>query len=148
MLAAGIELYEMGRAVSAGSERAGRITGKGSGAGTVIGGSATALHAKTFAIDGQRAFVGSFNFDPRSAMLNTELGLVIESPKLSQAIEQAFERTIPASAYEVKLDRNGELSWFEQSGGQTIRHDTEPGTTALQRTAIGFLSLLPIDWLL
>ena len=148
MLAAGIELYEMARAGSAGSERAGRITGKGSGAGTVIGGSATALHAKTFAIDGQRAFVGSFNFDPRSAMLNTELGLVIESPKLSQAIEQAFERTIPASAYEVKLDRNGELLWLEQSGGQTIGHDNEPGTTALQRTVIGFLSLLRIDWLL
>ena len=35
------------------------------------------LHAKTFAVDREQAFVGSFNFDPRSAALNTEMGLVI-----------------------------------------------------------------------
>src|SRR5690606_40679097 len=43
--------------------------------GGPFGSSGSSLHGKTFAVDGQRIFVGSFNFDPRSANLNTELGL-------------------------------------------------------------------------
>jgi putative cardiolipin synthase len=47
------------------------------------GGSDASLHVKTFAIDRSRIFVGSFNFDPRSAGLNTEMGVVVESPRLA-----------------------------------------------------------------
>ncbi|MBF0484279.1 MAG: phospholipase D family protein [Candidatus Omnitrophica bacterium] len=35
------------------------------------------IHAKSFVIDDQVGWVGSFNLDPRSAHLNTELGVVI-----------------------------------------------------------------------
>src|SRR5690554_7267080 len=47
--------------------------------------------------------LGSFNFDPRSAKLNTELGFMIESPKMAMEIEASFDEDIPNSAYEVLL---------------------------------------------
>jgi putative cardiolipin synthase len=152
MLKAGIALYEMhqtGRGTRT-SHRILGVSGSGSafGTGTAVGGSATALHAKTFAVDDQHVFVGSFNFDPRSARLNTELGLVIDSPILSRHIDDAFANVISSDAYQVKIDKNGHIYWLEQKGKQTVRHNTEPGTTLWQRTLIGLLSLLPIDWLL
>jgi putative cardiolipin synthase len=106
------------------------------------------LHAKTFAVDRQRIFVGSFNFDPRSANLNTELGFVIESPRLAGRLAAEFERTIPERAYEVHLDASGALFWTESVDGETVRHDKEPETTALHRGLVFLLSLLPIESLL
>ena len=80
LLEAGVDLYELRRSAAPGKkeERAGPF-----------GSSGSSLHAKTFAVDGSRVFVGSFNFDPRSATLNTELGFVIDSPAVVQAIEAA-----------------------------------------------------------
>jgi len=114
----------------------------------ILGSSSSSLHAKTFAVDRQRLFVGSFNFDPRSANLNTELGVVIESPRLAGVLAEAFEREIPERAYEVHIDTEGVLFWTETVAGETVRHDTEPETTALQRALVFFLSLLPIESLL
>jgi putative cardiolipin synthase len=62
LLRAGVRLYELRRA--SGVPKAALFTG-------LAGSSAASLHAKTFAVDGERLFVGSFNFDPRSAALNT-----------------------------------------------------------------------------
>ena len=108
----------------------------------------SALHAKTIALDGRRVFVGSFNFDPRSANLNTELGFVIDSETLAARMHEAFERFAPARSYEARLSAEGELYWVEQRNGRDLRHDTEPGTTFWQRTGVALLSLLPIEWLL
>ena len=148
MLKAGVRLFELRRTGHGPRPNRRSIIGSGSGEGTAIAGSATALHAKTFAVDGKHVFVGSFNFDPRSARLNTELGVVMESAALSRLIDVAFVAEIPSRAYEVKLDNDGELYWLEQRGRHVVRHDTEPGTTVFTRILIGGLSLLPIDWLL
>ena len=59
--------------------------------------SSAALHAKTFAVDRSRIFVGSFNFDQRSARLNTEMGLVIDSPKFAQMLAERFDTTVPVT---------------------------------------------------
>ena len=112
------------------------------------GSSGSSLHAKTFAVDGSRVFVGSFNFDPRSARLNTELGFVIDSPALASRIEAAFRAGIPERSYRVHLSESGELYWTEVRGGTVVRHDVEPETGGWKRTAVWFLSLLPIEWLL
>ena len=113
------------------------------------GSSSASLHAKTFAVDDARIFVGSFNFDERSALLNTEMGLLIDSPALSQRLAQAFDGDIPRSAYEVRLAAgSGRLEWIERTDTGETRHDTEPGAGFLKRAWIGFLSLLPIEWLL
>ena len=148
LLRADVRLWEL-RGIGAtqsvaGSGSAGS-TGGGSGGAR---GSATSLHAKTFTVDRTRAFIGSFNFDPRSARLNTELGFVIGSPALATGMNQAFQGAIPQNAYEVRLSDRGELYWIERRGDRLLRHDVEPGTTRWQRAFIRIASWLPIEWLL
>jgi putative cardiolipin synthase len=138
LLRAGVRIYEL-RALSTTREPRSDASS---------GSSAASLHAKTFASDRTHVFIGSFNFDPRSAHLNTEMGIVLRSPALAQGIAEAFDESIPASAYEPRLGASGDLYWIERRGGKEIRHDIEPGTAWWQRLAIRFLSLLPIEWLL
>ena len=112
--------------------------------GGVAGSSGASLHAKTFAIDGQRLFVGSFNFDPRSALLNTEQGLVILDPKLAQEVSQTLDQYLPMLAYKVQLDASGKLQWISETGQpQTFSHD--PGTSWFKRAMVRVLSWLPIE---
>jgi putative cardiolipin synthase len=111
-------------------------------------GSASSLHAKTFAVDGKRMFIGSFNFDPRSVSLNTEMGFVIDSPVMARQLAEALDSGLADRAYEVRLAPDGSLYWLEQTHGATIRHDTEPGTSFWRRVGVRILSWLPIDWLL
>ena len=58
---------------------------------------------------GAAVFVGSFNFDPRSAKLNTEMGLVIDSASLAERLSTMLDNASPALAYRVTLDANGSL---------------------------------------
>lgn len=139
LLQAGIRLYEMKRLSNEARQQ--KFAGP-------FGSSGSSLHAKTFAVDRQRVFVGSFNFDPRSTNLNTELGFVIESPTLASQIEESFNTDIPQSSYEVRLNADARLYWLERSNGELIYHYTEPGSRLRQRAAVWFLSLLPIEWLL
>jgi cardiolipin synthase C len=139
LLEAGIALYELRLS----SPRAG--TGKGR---SPMGSSGSSLHSKTFSVDGSRVFVGSFNFDPRSARLNTEMGFMIDSTALAQEMEAAFDKDVPGKAYEVRLSEAGELYWIESTAGRLVRHDTEPGTSAWQRLGVRLMSMLPIEWLL
>lgn len=112
------------------------------------GSSSSSLHAKTVVVDRDRVFVGSFNFDPRSARLNTELGFVIPSPALASRLSDLFHREVPWHAYRVVADSAGDIVWQEQVGGETVVHTDEPDTGALLRLGVGFLSLLPIEGLL
>ena len=73
---------------------------------------------------------------------------MIESPTLARAVARGFAERLPEQAYEVRLEPDGSPVWIEQRGGEVIRHGTEPGTSALQRTLIELLSHLPIEWLL
>lgn len=139
LLQMGVQLFETRRS-AAGTER-------DRGAGP-FGSSATSLHAKTFSVDGERIFAGSFNFDPRSANLNTELGFVIESPRLAERIADIFEGPVPANTYEVRLNEQGDLYWVKHQNGRLVYHDTEPHSSIWIRTWIWLLSKLPIDWLL
>lgn len=63
-----------------------------------------AIHAKTMVVDGQQLFIGTFNLDQRSANLNTEVGVLIDSVKLAQAVEASIE-----------LDMRPENSWWTDS---------------------------------
>jgi len=140
LLQAGIRLYET-RATTDGESPEEKAW--------VASSASAALHAKTFAVDGTHVFVGSFNFDPRSARLNTEMGLVIESGALARRMAAAFDDTVPRVAYEVRLAPDGRtLEWIERTAQGETRHDTEPGTSWLQRSRIEMLSIFPIDWLL
>ena len=140
LLRAGIRLYELKpSAVERGPEEK-QTTGGSSGA---------SLHAKTFAIDRSRLFVGSFNFDARSARLNTEMGLLIDSPALAARLAASFEDDIPNAAYEVRRDAvSGNLEWIERTHAGEKRFTSEPGIGILSRAWLGFISILPIEWLL
>src|SRR6185503_4147952 len=77
----GVQLYELKPAVEDDETRERHKKGS----------SAARLHAKTFQVDGELVFAGSFNFDPRSALLNTEMGLVIRSPVLARRLAGTFD---------------------------------------------------------
>lgn len=62
----------------------------------LLGSSSASLHAKTFTTDGKRVYVGSFNFDPSSISLDTEMGFVTESANLASDIHFRFEDGILA----------------------------------------------------
>ncbi len=140
LLAAGVKLYEL-KPTATREARAGRVPPHS--------GSSSALHAKTFAVDRERVFVGSFNFDQRSTHLNTEMGLVIDSPALAQGLAGTFDTAVPRIAYEVRLAPDGRgLEWVEQTAAGEARYDTEPGTSWFLRSKVDFMSILPIEWLL
>lgn len=50
-----------------------------------------ALHAKSMVVDGQVAYIGTFNFDPRSENLNTEVGAIIRHPGFAQRLQAIME---------------------------------------------------------
>ena len=140
LLEAGIELYELRRLSPDSKERR--------ASGSAPGSSGSSLHAKTFAVDGKRIFVGSFNFDPRSAKLNTELGFVIDSSQLADQISKIFETVIPERSYRVRLSQDGQTYWTEGTASAEIRYDKEPHTSFWLRAAVWVLAKLPIEWLL
>ncbi|WP_288387150.1 phospholipase D-like domain-containing protein, partial [uncultured Acinetobacter sp.] len=108
----------------------------------------SSLHAKFFDVDG-KVFIGSFNFDPRSAYINTEVGLVVESEALQAQIQQVLDEYLPVIAYELKLDASGELIWLDhQANGQTIIYRHDPQTTRFQRWIMKWMAYLPIEWMM
>ena len=91
------------------------------------GGSRGALHAKTFVLDHQTVFVGSFNFDPRSMKLDTQNGIVIHSPELADQAACLFAEGIsPARTYRVTLLGDDDLVWITQDNGREVRYYREP----------------------
>jgi len=112
-----------------------------------VGRSAASLHAKTFSVDRKRVFVGSLNLDPRSVHLNTEMGLVIESPALAAAAATEFDQAAQDDAYEVVLE-SGRLGWVESRSSGKLRLHTEPNTSFLKRLLVRVFAWLPIEWLL
>ncbi len=108
-------------------------------------GAKATLHTKAFVVDRQEAFIGSFNFDPRSANINTELGVIIRSPQIAEDLAAFVDTNASVKAYEVFLNEKGKVRWRgTDSDGQEVIHDKEPQTTWGQRFAAGFYRILPI----
>ena len=158
LLEAGVRLFEIcgttGGAPTRRQRRRGhrlgigsRLRGSGSGSVAALRSSASTLHAKTFAVDRERLFIGSFNFDPRSAELNTELGFVIDSPDLAARIAESFDEVVPKMSYEVKLVGDA-LTWTEQGERNTVVHTSEPNMTLTDRAIVALAERLPIEHLL
>lgn len=108
----------------------------------------SSLHAKFFDVD-HKVFIGSFNFDPRSVYLNTEMGLVIESKDLQHRIVQRLDEYLPQVAYQLKLNDQGQIYWIDHhiTGEQYTFHH-EPHTNTGQRMISKVLSYLPIEWMM
>jgi len=105
-----------------------------------------ALHAKAFVFDRESVFIGSFNLDPRSANINTEAGLYVESPELAaQVLEFMDEGVSPENSYRVLLDENGDIYWVTEMDGAEVRYDEAPETTFGQRFMSGLIMMLPVE---
>jgi putative cardiolipin synthase len=141
LLRAGVELYEGNRAQT--------VVGLAGHWQSLTGSSRASLHAKSFVIDRDRAFIGSLNLDPRSVQLNTELGLLIEAPDMAADMANWFDRHIDRIAYQLRLqpgpDGAETLHWVWRGDGAEQVLDTEPNTTWAQRAGIRLLSLLPFE---
>ncbi|MDN7137215.1 phospholipase D family protein [Pseudidiomarina sp. 1APP75-27a] len=141
LLEAGIKLYEL-RPTDA------QLDEEQEPAGSFSLSPGSSLHAKAVAIDGQKLFIGSFNFDPRSANLNTELGFMIESPELARDLGQLFDSRVRKRAYRLTLDEQGDLVWIEHQQEQVLTYNKDPETSWCRRSYVWFMSLLPIDYFL
>jgi putative cardiolipin synthase len=147
MLKEGIELYEV-RPVLGKPE----TEGSGGSLRNPSGGQ-FALHAKVFVLDRRWVFVGSMNFDRRSLRLNTELGVLIDSPELARQVIARFNAIAqPANSYVPILttDASGKqtLIWRTEEGGKLIELTTEPMGDLMKGVKADLLTLLPLDDLL
>jgi putative cardiolipin synthase len=152
LLEAGVELYELRPEATSGQRRSSHPRRDG----WTPGSSSASLHAKTIAIDGERLFVGSANFDPRSAVLNTEMGIVVENPRLAGLLAEWFVQGMPQIADKLGLaplhaawTRPGvehRLVWTDAAGRPTHPpHREEPGAGWWRRLQVWLLSFLPIE---
>ena len=112
----------------------------------ILTGSQSSLHAKTFAVDGERIFIGSFNFDPRSAALNTEMGFLVESSQIARALSETLDQT--EVFYQVSEDSDGKIQWTETVDDAPKVWAEEPNTSTTQRIMVKIMSYLPFEWVL
>ena len=105
------------------------------------------MHAKTFAFDRRIGFIGSYNLDPRSSKLNTEMGVLFDCPLLAKRLPVETERKLSRDAYRVELDGN-RLVWVTREGDKEVRYHSEPDTDLMKRIKAQVISWLPIEWLL
>ena len=120
ILKLGVVIYELSPTLS---QRSGRLGDFGKTTGR--------LHGKTAVIDDKRVFVGSMNLDARSAVLNTEIGLVIDSPEIAADINRIVSIDGFTSAYLVRAGPTGGVEWVEQDGNgrASAVHKDEPETS-------------------
>jgi len=144
LIAAGVELYEM------------KPTGDGRDGRSRFGESQASLHAKTLVIDGQQVLVGSMNLDPRSDLLNTEMGVIVDSPVLAAKVVTWRDQELPKIAWRVELEtveaplspagEEERLVWVSRENGEEVRHyGREPEASLWARLQAALLKLLPIE---
>jgi putative cardiolipin synthase len=105
-----------------------------------------ALHAKIIVFDRDQVFMGSMNFDQRSRRLNTEVGLIIDSPELALQSALRFQGMVqPENAYSVELRDEHRLLWKTREDGKDVAYDREPARNERQRWEVKLLSYLPLD---
>jgi putative cardiolipin synthase len=114
--------------------------------------STTALHAKVFGFDRATIFVGSLNLDPRSARLNTEVGVLFDSPEMANLLWDRLENRLLEIAWKVEAVpdpnspwREKRLTWVTNENGSPLRLTKEPGQSFLRNLAVGLLRMLPIE---
>ncbi len=143
LLEGGVQLYELRPA--AGAPQPATSGGTSSG---------VSLHAKAIVVDQKLVFIGSMNMDERSKLLNTEMGIIVDSPSLAQAVTRFFDTaTAPTNAYHVVLvgkglPHAGQMQWNTIKEGKPVVYYHDPDTTLQRRLEVKLLKLLPIEGLL
>ena len=142
LLKAGVRLFEI---------RSRLETARGSGQTPKISRYGNySLHAKLYIADRRHFFIGSWNFDQRSLRINTEIGLLVDSPELASQVARRFDAmTEPSAAYEVVLDpqtdRPDKLAWVTEIDRQKVWLKKEPSRGWWQRRRERLLEILPLQ---
>ncbi len=134
LLEGGVDLYELRPDADREQQR-----------GVNWGQSRSGLHAKAFTIDDRYLFVGSFNWDPRSVNINTEMGILIDSTAFTSATSKALREVLTEETYAVRLEEDDRISWTETDADGTKRiHYSEPTGSGWDHFVAGFYAILPI----
>src|SRR5690606_35154633 len=134
LLEAGVRLHELRRQPGGEQES------------SLLGSSSASLHTKAYVLDDSKGFIGSFNLDPRSAWLNTEMGLLFDHAGLARAINAEYAHlTMSHMSYEVHQDEHGNLHWHDRLAEPPRIVETEPDSSFIQRALVWLLGLLPIE---
>ena len=107
-------------------------------------GAQATMHTKSYLVDRKQVFIGSFNFDPRSANLNTESGVLIESEQLGAWAAGRFDDEIHNQAWELYLDEDGRLRWRGHEDGEVVIYKKEPKASFGRRFTAGFMRIIPV----
>ena len=137
LLKSGVELYEMKRSTTD-AAAAKHVS--------VLGSTGATLHTKAMIVDSRWCFVGSMNIDPRSANLNTEMGVLVDSPALAAQLRSQFQaNTSPELSYRVVLDPEHGLMWHDRKNGEDRTLEREPDATVSRRVGATLLRALPME---
>jgi len=137
LILAGVELYEL---------RPDAIEGNKKSPISFSGSKNAGLHTKAFVFDRRAVFVGSFNLDPRSALINSEGGLFIESKELAREVTRYMNADIsPKNSYCVTMDAKGKLLWTTEIDGKTVVFHSEPDNSIWTSFLIRVIQMLPIE---
>jgi putative cardiolipin synthase len=129
----GVKLYEL------------RANTRARTAPTFVGTGAS-LHTKAFVLDEARGFVGSFNVDPRSKNLNTEMGVLFDDPVMASHLRDEYLRlTSPGVSYQVYLNREGALRWLDRTQPSPVVLDREPDAGFWRGALVRASGWLPIE---
>jgi putative cardiolipin synthase len=112
---------------------------------SLFGSKGASLHTKAFTVDRETGFIGSFNFDPRSASLNTEMGVLFSDRRLVDQVRSVIiEQTAPAYAFELSLKGN-RIAWSDGAKFGDEQKFSEPAASLSRRLAAGLIRFLPIE---
>jgi len=116
----------------------------------IEGSSHASLHAKYMIVDRRYVFVGSANIDPRSQLLNTEIGIMVDSHELAEQTIELFNKSSSLdSSYQLCLDESkNSLRWLTREMGDEKYYSSEPKASLMRRLGVLIMGLLPIESLL
>ena len=141
LLASDIRLFEMKQTAQSSQSKTNKL---------IEGSRHASLHAKYMVVDKRYVFIGSANIDPRSELLNTEIGIMVDSQELAKQTIELFDRSAsPDNSYRLQLDeQSNRLSWLTRKAGTETRYSTEPEAGLMRKLGVEIMSLLPIESLL
>lgn len=112
----------------------------------LFGSGRASLHTKAFLIDNKTAFIGSFNFDPRSESLNTEMGILFDCPPIASSMDMLFlEETTGEMSYELHLTERDRICWNYIEDERPCSTKVEPESRLWRRIFAKIISWLPIE---
>ncbi|MBB3896934.1 phospholipase D family protein [Roseococcus suduntuyensis] len=109
---------------------------------SLLGSRGASLHTKAFVVDGVLAFVGSFNLDPRSAALNTEMGAFVRHRGVASEVAAEHARLAQSSRSWQVVWEGGRLGWRENDGRLWRR---EPMAGFWRRATAAVVRRLPVE---